>query len=402
MPGSQRRIYTIVVALSAAMVAQAFGRFTWGVVLPEARDNLLGGSNTAAGLFGTLNVSAYLVGTIVVAWLASRSTLVGLVKIGLTFSTSGLALASFTTEPVVLAGALILMGLGGAIIWVPVPGITAREFPPERRGFATGLAGVGIGLGIVFAGRVASALRSGDAAVWQTVYRIEFGIAICVFVAALIGLRSQGERPSTAGGFGGFGALRQVEGWKALTFAYSAYGFSYILVISFVVARLEDDAGWTPDRAALIFSVIGVAIIFGGLTVGSLSDRIGRRRMMMIAFVSWAAASLVFLIGSLPLALIAAVFVGIMFSGIPAAIIAHVVTYADEQSFGPVFSATTLAFGLAQAVSPQIGGAIADWRGSFTLVFVIAAGVALLGAVASWFLPADADVRGITPADDGV
>ena len=371
------------------MVAQAFGRFTWGVVLPEARDDLLDGSNTAAGLFGTLNVSAYLVGTVVVAWLASRSTLVGLVKIGLTCSTSGLALASFTTEPVVLAGALVLMGLGGAIIWVPVPGITAREFPPERRGFATGLAGVGIGLGIVFAGRIASMLRNGDAAVWQTLYRIELAIAVCVLAAALVGLRSQGERPSTAGGFGGFGALRRIEGWKALTFAYSAYGFSYILVISFVVARLEDDAGWSPDRAALVFSVIGVAIVFGGLTVGSLSDRVGRRRMMMIAFVSWAVASLVFLIGSLPLALIAAVFVGIMFSGIPAAIIAHVVTYADEQSFGPAFSATTLAFGVAQAVSPQIGGAIADWRGSFTLVFVIAAGVALLGAISSWFLPVD-------------
>ncbi|MGB1653290.1 MAG: hypothetical protein ACPHJY_02805 [Acidimicrobiales bacterium] len=118
MSSTQRRLFTVVVALSAAMVAQAFGRFTWGVVLPDARDDLLDGSNTAAGLFGTLNVSAYLVGTVVVAWLASRSTLVGLVKIGLTCSTSGLALASFTTEPVVLAGALVLMGLGGAIIWV--------------------------------------------------------------------------------------------------------------------------------------------------------------------------------------------------------------------------------------------------------------------------------------------
>lgn len=393
MPARERRIYTLVVVLAAAMVAQAFGRFTWGVVLPEARDDLLDGSNTVAGLFGTLNVSAYLVGTIVVAWLASRSTLVGLVKIGLTLSTSGLALASATTEPVVLAIALILMGLGGAIIWIPVPGIAARQFPPERSGFATGLAGVGIGLGIVFAGRVAALLRDGDAAVWQTLYRIELAIAVCVFAAALLGLRSQGERPSTAGGFGGFDALRRVQAWKALTLAYSAYGFSYILVISFVVARFEDDAGWSSDRAALVFSVIGVAVVFGGLTIGTLSDRVGRRRMMIFAFVSWAASSLAFLVDSLPLALVAAVMVGVMFSGIPAAIVAHVVTYADEQSFGPVFSAATLAFGLSQAVSPQIGGAIADWRGSFTAVFVIAAGVALLGAGAAWFLPKDEPFR---------
>lgn len=400
MAAAERRILTLAIVLASAMVAQAFGRFTWGVVLPDARDDLLDGSNTAAGLFGSLNVGAYLLGTIVVAWLASRSSLVGLVKVGLVLSTSGLALASFTTRPAVLALALVIMGLGGAIIWVPVPGIAARQFPPERRGFATGIAGVGIGVGIVFAGRMAAFLRSGEQDVWQTLYRIELCIALIVIASAFVFLRSQGERPSVAGGFGGFGALRQVQGWKALTGAYSAYGFSYILVISFTVARLEDDAGWNSGRAALAFTTIGFAVIAGGLIVGSISDRIGRRLTMTIAFVSWAVASVGILTGSLPVVLVSTVLVGIMFSGIPATIIAHVVAHADERSFGPVFSATTLAFGIAQAVSPQIGGAIADWRGSFTLVFCLAAAVALVGAMTAWSLPEDdIEVKVDTPAD---
>ena len=400
MAAAERRILTLAIVLASAMVAQAFGRFTWGVVLPDARDDLLDGSNTAAGLFGSLNVGAYLLGTIVVAWLASRSSLVGLVKVGLVLSTSGLALASFTTRPAVLAMALVIMGLGGAIIWVPVPGIAARQFPPERRGFATGIAGVGIGVGIVFAGRMAAFLRGGEQDVWQTLYRIELGIALIVIASAFVFLRSQGERPSVAGGFGGFGALRQIQGWKALTGAYSAYGFSYILVISFTVARLEDDAGWNSGRAALAFTTIGFAVIAGGLIVGSISDRIGRRLTMTIAFVSWAVASVGILTGSLPVVLVSTVLVGIMFSGIPATIIAHVVAHADERSFGPVFSATTLAFGIAQAVSPQIGGAIADWHGSFTIVFWLAAVVALIGAMAAWSLPeGDTAVRADTPAD---
>ncbi len=400
MAAAERRILTLAIVLASAMVAQAFGRFTWGVVLPDARDDLLDGSNTAAGLFGSLNVGAYHLGTIVVAWLASRSSLVGLVKVGLVLSTSGLALASFTTRPAVLALALVIMGLGGAIIWVPVPGIAARQFPPERRGFATGIAGVGIGVGIVFAGRMAAFLRSGEQDVWQTLYRIELCIALIVIASAFVFLRSQGERPSVAGGFGGFGALRQVQGWKALTGAYSAYGFSYILVISYTVARLEDDAGWTSGRAALAFTTIGFAVIAGGLIVGSISDRIGRRLTMTIAFVSWAVASIGILTGSLPVVLVSTVLVGIMFSGIPATIIAHVVAHADERSFGPVFSATTLAFGIAQAVSPQIGGAIADWRGSFTLVFWLAAAVALIGAMAAWSLPEDdIEVGGDVPTD---
>jgi len=398
MSGATRRLLTLALVIASAMVAQAFGRFTWGVVLPEARDGLLSGSNTTAGLFGSLNVGAYLLGTVVVAWMASRATLVGLVKIGLILSTSGLALASFTQRPAVLAGALVMMGLGGAVIWVPVPGIASRLFPPNRRGFAVGIAGAGIGFGVVFAGRMASVLRDGDGQVWQQLYRIELGVAVVVLLASLIVLRSEGQRPSAAGGLGGFAALRKVEGWRALTAAYSAYGFCYILVVSFLVARLTDDAGWSAERSALVFTVVGLAVIVGGLMFGSLSDRIGHRGALIVAFAAWAVAA-VALLTSHPLVVFpAALVVGGVFSGVPATITAYVVTHTDDHTYGPAFSATTLAFGLAQAISPQFGGAVADYRGSFTAVFVLSSMVAVVGAYASWRLPAVGG-RGVTDND---
>jgi len=384
----QRRVLTIIIILGSAGVAQAFGRFTWGVVLPEARDDVLDGSNTLAGLFGSLNVTAYLFGTVIVAWLASRVTLVGLIRVGLVVSTTGIGLAAFAPEPWLLGVALAVMGAGGAIIWIPAPGITARLFPDNRRGLAAGLVGSGIGVGIVFAGRLASWLSSrSEDVVWQTVYRVEFAIAVVVLVLAFTVLQSEGERPSVAGGLGGFGALRRVQGWKPLTVAYSAFGFSYILVIGFLVARLDDDAGYSSSRSTLVFSIVGVAIIIGGLTIAPLSDRVGRRLTLVTAYIVWAASALAVLTGSFPVVIVAAVAIGLTFSGIPSTIVAHVVTHTDQSTYGPAFSATTLAFGLSQAVSPQIGGAIADWRGSFTAVFVMAAIVALVGAAAASRLP---------------
>jgi MFS family permease len=303
-------------------------------------------------------------------------------------STTGIGLAAFAPGPWVLGIALAVMGAGGAIIWIPAPGITARLFPDNRRGLAAGIVGSGIGVGIVFAGRLASWLggRSEDV-VWQTVYRVEFAIAVVVLVLAFTVLQSEGQRPSVAGGLGGFGALRRVQGWKPLTVAYSAFGFSYILVIGFLVARLEDDSGYSSSRSALVFSIVGVAIIIGGLTISPLSDRVGRRLTLVTAFIVWAASALAILTGSFPVVVVAAVAIGLSFSGIPSTIIAHVVTHTDQSTYGPAFSATTLAFGLSQAVSPQIGGAIADWRGSFTAVFVLAAMVALIGAAAVSRLP---------------
>jgi len=385
----ERTWLTIALVMAAACVAQAFGRFTWGVVLPDARDDLLGGSNTLAGFFGTLNVTAYMIGTLAVSWAASKATLVGLVRIGLVISTSAIALAAFAPSGPVLGVALFAMGIGGAVIWIPSPAISARALPPHRAGMAVGLVGSGIGVGIVFAGQMASLLGrwNGDAATWQTLYRIELGIALVVLVGAFTSLRSRGDRPAVAGGFAGVSALRTVRGWIPITTAYAAYGFSYILVIAFLVARLEDDAGFSEGHARAMFSLIGVGSIFGGLTLGPLSDRIGRRATLSAAFVVFGACAVLALTGRQPWVAIAAVGVGMMFSGLPALIIAQIVDHTDADTYGPAFSAATLAFGVFQMISPQIGGAIADAAGTFTWVFVLSAAVAGIGALAASRLP---------------
>jgi len=397
--GAERAWVAIVLVMASACVAQAFGRFTWGLVLPGARDDLLGGSNTLAGFLGTLNVTAYLIGTLAVSWAASRMTLVGLMRIGLVISTTALGVASIAPSGPVLGAALFAMGFGGAIIWIPAPAIAARTLPPERTGLAVGFIGSGIGLGILIAWQLTRALGGDDAGgaqtadaegsteVWQQVYRIEFLIAVVVLVAAFFFLRSRGDQPGSSGGFGGIGALRSVRGWFPLTVAYASFGFSYILVIAFLVARLEDDAGFARDEAASLFSLVGVATVVGGMVLGPLSDRIGRRLTLVMAFTLFSCCTLLFLSGSQPWVALAAFGIGAMFSGMPSLVVAHVVDYTTPATYGPAFSAATLAFGATQMISPQIGGAIADLSGSFTLVFILSASVSLVGAVASSRLP---------------
>lgn len=386
----ERAWLVVALVMAAACVAQAFGRFTWGVVLPGARDDLLGGSNTIAGFFGTLNVTAYMLGTLAVSWASSRLTLVGLVRIGLIISTTALGLAAFAPSGPVLGVALFAMGLGGAVIWIPSPAISARVLPASRAGMAVGLVGSGIGVGLLFAGQTAAWLdrRDDTGSAWQTLYRIEFAVALVVLVGAFVVLRPRGDRPALAGGFGGVRALRTVRAWIPATVAYAAYGFGYILVMAFLVARLEDDAGFSSGQAAAMFSIVGVAAVFGGLSLGPLSDRLGRRVTLTGAFVLFAASTLMVLTGRQPWVAIAAVGVGLVFSGAPALIIAHIVDHTDADTYGPAFSAATLAFGVAQMVSPQIGGTIADWLGSFTWVFVLSAVLSTIGAAASSRLPA--------------
>ncbi|MGK2928981.1 MAG: MFS transporter [Acidimicrobiales bacterium] len=376
----------LLVALGAT-VAQAFGRFTYSVLLPAVRDDL-GVSNTVAGLFGTANVAAYLVGTLLIIRATARVRLLAILRSGFVLSISGLALAGVAPNGVVLALALVMMGLGGACIWIPSPAIAAAAVPERRRGLAVGMIGAGIGTGIVFAGRLANVLRDryGDEA-WNDVYLIEAGLGAAIALAILLLLRPDRAAPAPARTSSGLAVLRTMPGWVPLTAAYAAFGFSYLLAITYLTARLEDDAGYTEGRAAAAFAVVGLATIVGGVALGALADRIGTRRALVGGFTLFAIGASAILTGQVAAVTAGGIAIGMMFGGLPSVIATYIVQASDSVTYGPRYAVATLAFGIAQVSSPQVGGLLADLTGSFTVVFALSSGVAVLGAVAASMLP---------------
>lgn len=376
----------LLVALGAA-VAQAFGRFTYSVLLPAVRDDL-GVSNTVAGLLGTANVGAYLAGTLLIVRATATVRLMTIMRIGFALSLTGLALAGLAPNGFVLSLALVVMGLGGACIWIPSPAIAAAAVSPARRGTAVGMIGAGVGTGIVFAGRLSEDLRARwGVEAWQDVYRIEAVIGLVVVLAIVALLRPDTEAVPTRTG-SGLAVLRTMRGWVPLTLAYAAFGFSYLLAITYLTARLEDDAGYSDSRAAGVFAAVGLATVVGGVALGAVADRIGPRPSLVGGFALFAAGTAGVLTGQTAAVLAGGIAIGMMFGGLPSVIATYIVQASDHVTYGPRYAVATLAFGIAQVTSPQVGGLLADVTGSFTVVFLLSGAVALLGAVASSMLPA--------------
>ena len=379
----------VFVIASAATVAQAFGRFSFGVLYPAVRDDLAV-SNTVAALLGASNVGAYLVGTLAVAWTTSRVKLLGTFRFGVVLATIGLGVAALSSSPVMLALGLAIAGLGGACVWIPAPAIAADAMPQRYRNLAVGLMGSGMGVGIVFVSLLAASLRArmGDAA-WSMVYQVQVGVAVVTLVAVMVVVRHQQAKSVGAARSGGLGVLRRMPGWVPMIIAYAIFGFMYFLVIGFLTSRLEDDSGWTSTEASYAFTLMGVAMIFGGPLFVTIANRIGVRLALCLAFSAWPVLVLVVLSGEVGYVFPSVLGLGLLFSAIPSLLTVYVVQHTTLEDYGPSFSAATLAFGIAQMISPPVGGLIADISGSFTAVFMLSAAMGSLGVIAVLRLPAN-------------
>ena len=370
----------LLVVPLAAMIAQSFGRFTYAVVLPALRDDL-NISYTLAGSFGTVNLVAYLFGSAAVAWAATRFALIVMIKGGLLASVGGLFLLGWSPNLGVLFAGMVITGLAGAFIWIPAPGVVAATAGPERRGLAIGLVGSGLGFGLVVTGLLVRTQIGGG---WRSIYRTEAMFGVVVLVAAFVILRyrtgASASRPS-------LDAIRTVPGWIPLVASYGTYGLSISLFVNFLVARLQEDAGFPAEAAALAFSVLGVASIFGGPLFGPFSDRFGRSLAMQVGFVGMAASAILALVHSQPWPLVAATMFGLSFTGVPTALAAHLSDHPEQSAFGAAFGVITLSFGAGQLLAPQLGGWLSDASGSFTSVFLVSTVAALVGLVFAYNVP---------------
>ena len=379
----------IVVSLIcvSASVGHAFGRFSYGALLPAVRDDL-GISNTLAGFIGGANVGAYLVGTLCVSWLAGRYRLLGIMRVGMVLAVVGLCGASFSSSAEMLGLSLCITGVGGALLWIPAPVIAADAIPANKRPLAVGLMGSGIGFGILFVSTVSGRLRDsmGDAA-WAQAYQVQFYIGVVVMVFVLLLVWHQQAKPAGGGGVGGFSALQRMRGWFPLTLAYGCFGFMYLLFLGFLTTRLEDDSGWTSVDASVAFSVMGVAMIFGGPLLTTLAQRFGVRFMLSLAFGLWPLFTVIVLSGIALPVWFGCMGIGFLFSSLPSLITLYVVENTTAEDYGASFAAATLVFGVAQTISPPIGGWIADMTGSFMMVFLLSAITSLIGLAAVLRLP---------------
>jgi MFS transporter, OFA family, oxalate/formate antiporter len=321
-------------------------------------------------------------------WGARRLAVAGMVLTGL-----GLAIASAARNLVEVYAAYGLgVGLGVGCAYVPALGAVQRWFV-RRRGFASGLAVSGIGVGTLVMPPLAAFLI--DAVGWRDAYLVLGCLAAAIGggLALLIendprdrGLGPDGDAapagnqtmpPSGA-------SVREAIASRPFVALYAACLIcSFGVFVPFVhLVPYALDHGVPQASAVLLLGVIGVGSTAGRFFLGGLADRMGRRPALVVMFAGMALALALWLVSTGFWALAAFAFIyGIFYGGWVAVLPAVVMDYFGGRNVGGIIGVlyTSVAFGTL--IGPSAAGFAFDLSHSYTLPIAasVAANIAAAG-----------------------
>ena len=163
------------------------------------------------------------------------------------------------------------------------------------------------------------------------------------------------------------------------------WGFGEGMFFNFVPIYLDRQFVLTEYEIGLVLGAFGFSMAVTHIPAGRLSDRIGRRPLLVVAWIMGLASALIMgLALALPLFLIGLFGYGLT-AFVSSPLSSYVTAARGNWPIGTVLSLTTATFGMGMALGPITGGWIGDHYGMRTS-FLVAAAMFVLSTIFIFFI----------------
>ncbi len=320
-------------------------------------------------------------------WGSRRFAILGMVLVG-----AGLAFAAAARTIVEVYVAYGLgVGLGVGCSYVPVVGAVQRWFV-KRRGFASGLAVSGIGVGTLvmppFASHLIESVGWREAYVVLASVAVTLGVGMSLFIAndpAARNLAPDGNAvaPNAPTSAPSGTSLRDAVRTRQFFSLYAACLIcSFGVFVPFVhLVPYAVDNHVPQSSAVLLLGVIGVGSTVGRFFLGGLADRIGRRSFVLAMYIGmavslaiWAVASGFWLLAAF------ALLFGLFYGGWVAILPALVMDYFGGRSVSGIIGVLYTSVGFGALVGPSAAGFAFDLSQSYLVPILVSVGVNVVAA----------------------
>lgn len=320
---------------------------------------------------------------------------------GLTVLGLGYVLAGFSTAVwhyYLCVG--LLGGLGAAALGMVIASSLLSRWFTARIGSIMSLPYAAVGAGMLLLPPLTQLLL--DRYGWRSTHHVlGAGVLLCIpLVMALpLGRITQGSsewrvkrreaallpqgvwRVSTAVRTPAFWGLASAYFWTSVA-AYS--------VLPHSVAYLVEQ-GFDPLVAASAFGLTGALSVVGIITIGWLSDRIGRKQAVSLSYVlSMLGTSSLILVAAFPSLLLVygfVLFFGLMQGARGPIILAFITVLFPGGGVGAIFGTMSLAMGIGAGIGSFVSGWLHEATGAYYTSFLIGMMGSLLGLVSFWVVP---------------
>jgi MFS family permease len=388
MPRPDTRRWLIVAALFVVSYGISTPLAAYGVFLPVLAEHF-GWSRGAISAALSVNLLVGGVAGFGVGALADRRGPRLLLVVTVMLAGTAFALVSVVTalwQLYLLIG--ILGGIGMSSFYL-LSTATVTHWFDERRGLALALVLVGFNLGYISGGPLAAWLITSMG--WRAAYCVlGGGCGLLSFCAAItVRLPRPTERRdllrAAPGPVGAGVTLRQSladpRQW-GLNLSWLLLG-GLALMISVHAVPFARDRGVSLADASLALTAYGIGSVAGRLTAGFVSDRVGTRLTINVAYVFEIVALLALLWFPSRAALLASlVLFGAGFAASDTMVAKVIPEVFGVRAIGAIMGILTLGWRLGAAIGPAAAGFLYDLTGAYTIPF----GAAPLAVALSWVL----------------
>lgn len=369
-------IYVITGMLST-MVAIAFARMSYGVILPYMSDSL-SLSYKQSGFLGTITSLGYLTlvlvaGIVASKWGGKKTILSGISCTTISFL--GLAMSQSYTMSMFF---MLFLGIGTAFTFTTLISTVTAWFP-SKRGFVIGLMTSGVGIGSLTTGFLVPYLNDifpehGWRYAWATFSVIGCITLIMIFLFIQNPPNTSKRSSDTKFAAPSITPLRIYTNINLVLVGliYGIVGLTYLAQSIFIMSYMIE-YGIDPIKAGQLIALNGIISIFSSPFWGYISDRVGRSNAIIItSILTCLAMSVTVLSQSLLGFTLHMILLSSTVSGLFTLVQASSMDHVDEPHEMPIaFSYVTFYFATGQLIGPIVSGWLIEDFGGFKTAFLM-------------------------------
>lgn len=311
------------------------------------------------------------------------------------------ALMSITNSMWMLVVCLMLVGIGNNL-WHPAAIPTLAHQYPQRKGLVLSFHGMGGNIGEALAPLAAGALLAWFS--WREVVVINIvpGLVMAVLILVMVGALTtarDGDKPKKADG-GGWNARQYLQDLgsllrnRALMLICVSGGFRTLTQVGLMVflpVYLAYEQGYSPIAIGVCMTVLQVAGLIAGPIAGHVSDKFGRRHVVLSSMVLTGVTIIGMVVaGQSFMFIVFVALVGFFLYAMRPVMQAWGIENTPKRLAGTGVGLQFTILAIGGSIAPATFGVIADTWGIYT-AFYFLAGTIIAANLLVVFVPRDSE-----------